>query len=195
MRCHLFNPQKGKKTCFDLWQKYLEFTGAFTVLSQMNPSKDDMDAVFPTLSRYVARLFQLVDEYQDVDSLRLHLFLHKGKLFDSMPPGSDALKLHTLRAAYQGGHIFGRALVPIMKPSSPCEWGWIESPHGYQPQYTSRDVISRKLPSLRTCGCRTKWEPPCTCCVLGIPWTGLCGCMGDCFGKRWKTFIFQETIS
>ena len=177
---------KGKRTCYELWLKYPEFTAAFNTLSQMNPSKENIDEVFLSLNRYVARLFQAHDEYEDVDSLRLHLFLHKGKSFASMPPGSDALKLHTLRAAYLGGHIWGRTLVPIMNAPSPCEWGWLEFPHRFYPQYTSADIISRKLPNLKTCSCRVKCEPPCSCCVLDIPCIGLCGCMGNCFGKHRK---------
>ena len=114
---------KGKKTCWELWQKFPEFTSAFDVLSQMNPSKEDINRVFPILNKYTALLFRKTQEYDDVDSLRQHLFLHKGKSFDSMPPGSDALTLHTLRAAYQGGHIWGKTLVPMINAPTPCEWG------------------------------------------------------------------------
>ena len=104
---------KGKKTCWELWQKIPEFTSAFDVLSQMNPSKEDINRVFPILNKYTALLFQKTQEYNDVESLIQQLFLHKGKSFDSMSPDSDALKLHTLRAAYQGGQIFGKTFVPM----------------------------------------------------------------------------------
>ena len=68
----------------------------------MNQSKEDINRLFPILNKYTSLLFQKTQEYDDVESLRQQLFLHKGKSFDSMPPGSDALKLHTLRAAHQG---------------------------------------------------------------------------------------------
>ena len=84
---------KGKKTCWELWQKYPEFTLAFGVLCQINPTKEDIDRVFPILNKFTALLFQNSQEFNDVDALRLHLFLHKGKSFDSMPASSDALKL------------------------------------------------------------------------------------------------------
>ena len=177
---------KGKKTCWDLWQKYPEFTAAFSALSQMSPSKDDIAKAIPILNKYVARLFQITDQFQDVDSLRLHLFFHTGKSFESIPPSSDAVTYQAYRAAFEGGHIWAKTLVPVMNPPSPSEWGWIESPIGFRPQYTSKDIISRKLPALRTCGCQVKCEPPCTCCVLAISCTGLCGCKGYCFGKRRK---------
>ena len=99
---------------------------------------------------------------------------------------SDALQLHTLRAAYLGGHIWGKTLVPIMNAPSPCEWGWLEFPNRFYPQYTSVDIISRKLPNLKTCSCWVMCEPPWSCCILDILCIGLCGCMGNCFGKNRK---------
>ena len=174
------------KTCWELWQKFPEFTSAFDVLSQMNPSKEDINRVFPILNKYTGLLFQKTQEYDDVDSLRQHLFLHKGKSFDSMAPATDALKLHTLRAAYQGGHIWGKTLVPMINAPAPCEWGWIETTERFYQMWTSIDTLSRKLTPLRICGCQVKCESPCTCCVLNLPCTGLCGCKGECFGKKHK---------
>ena len=84
---------------------YPEFTVAFSVLSQIIASNDDNEEVFPVIIKYVARLFQLNDEFQDVDLLCLHIFLYKGESFESMHPGRDALKHHTHRTAYLGGHI------------------------------------------------------------------------------------------
>ena len=48
----------------------------------MNPSKEDINRVFPILNKYTALLFQKTQEYDDVDSLRQHLFLHKGKSYE-----------------------------------------------------------------------------------------------------------------
>ena len=117
--------RKGKNSCWDLWQLYPEFTVAFSVLSQIIASNDDNEEVFPVIIKYVARLFQLNDECQDVDSSYLHMFLYKGKPFEIMPPGSDVLKHHTHRAAYLHGHIWGKTLVPKISPLSPSERGWI----------------------------------------------------------------------
>ena len=75
----------------------------------------------PLLNKFTARLYQNNDEFRDVDSLRLLLLIHKGKSFDSMPPGSDSLKLKSYRTGYQGDYIWGNMLVPIMNPPSPSE--------------------------------------------------------------------------
>ena len=126
---------KGKKTCWDIFQLYPEFIPDFRVLSEISPTKEDINAIFPLLNKFTARLYQNNDEFQGVDSLR-HLLIHKGKSFDSMPSGSDSLKLKSYRAEYQGGHIWENMLVPIMNPPSPSEWVWIETPHSWFPLYT-----------------------------------------------------------
>ena len=119
-------------------------------LSEISPIKEDIDDIFPLLNKFTARLYQNNGEFQGVDSLR-HLLIHKGKSFDSMPPGSDSLKLKSYRAEYQRGHIWENMLVPIMNPPSPSEWVWIETPHSWVPQYTNLDIISRNIPTFTLC--------------------------------------------
>ena len=101
--CYLFNTLERKKFCFELWMKYFELT-SLSALPQINPQKVDIYKVFPILNKFVAHLFQSTDEYQIGDSLRFHLFFHKGKFFVNMPSGSDTLMLHSLRSANQGGY-------------------------------------------------------------------------------------------
>ena len=149
----------------------------------MNPTIEDVNSVMPQLNKYAAYLFQTTRDFDDVDSLRRHTFIHKGKPFDALPPGSDALKLHTHRAAFRAGHVLGKVLVPMMNAPSPNDWGWIETPTRYVPKWTSIDVLSKKLIPLRVCGCGKRCAGQCVCTVLNIPCTGLCGCLGKCFGK------------
>ena len=84
--------EKGK-TCWDIFQLYPQFIPAFRVIFEMSPTKEDIYAIFPLLNKLTAILYQNNDVFQHVDSLRLHLLIHKGKSFDSMPPGSESLKL------------------------------------------------------------------------------------------------------
>ena len=135
-----------KEPCWDIFQLYSEFIPAFRVLSEISPTKEDIDAIFPLLNKFTARLYQNNGEFQGVDSLR-HLLIHKVKSFDSMRPGIDSLKLKSYRAEYQRGHIWENMFVPIMNPPSPSEWVWIETPHSWVPQYTNLDIISSDLPT------------------------------------------------
>ena len=41
----------------------------------------------------------------DVDQARLEGLFYQGKDFSMLPPRSDALYQHSLRATYQGGHV------------------------------------------------------------------------------------------
>ena len=66
----------GKKTCWDIFQLYSEFIPTFRVLSEISPTKEDIDAIFPLLNKLTARLYQNNGEFQDVDSLRLLLLIH-----------------------------------------------------------------------------------------------------------------------
>ena len=176
--------KKGKKTAWDLWLMYPEFTQAFAVLSQMRCTKESVDAVFPLLNRFTSRLWQNRDDFPCVDSLRMHLFINKGKSFDAMPPGSDALKMHSYRAAYQGGRVWGSTLLPKMNSPSPKDWGWVELPGMWAPKYVTQATISAKLTPLQTCGCRTKCvSGKCTCADLKIQCLQLCKCEGKCYGK------------
>ena len=67
---------KRKKPCWDIFQLYSEFIPAFRVLSEISPTKEDKDAIFPLLNKLTARLYQNNGEFQDVDSLRLLLLIH-----------------------------------------------------------------------------------------------------------------------
>ena len=142
---------KRKKPCWHIFQLYSEFIPAFRVLSEISPTKEDIDAIFPLLNKLTARLYQNNGEFQDVDSLRLHLLIHTWKSFDSMLPSSNSLKLRSYRAGYQEGHNWGNMLVPIMNPPSPSEWGRIETLHSWVLQYTNLDIISRNLPTFTLC--------------------------------------------
>ena len=47
----------GKKTCWDIFQLYSEFIPTFRVRSEISPTKEDIDAIFPLLNKLTARLY------------------------------------------------------------------------------------------------------------------------------------------
>ena len=65
-------------------------------------------------------------ELESVNEARKHLFAAKTKSLQNLPPTSDALELHTLRAIYQGGHIWGKADTIITDVPSAAHWGWTQ---------------------------------------------------------------------
>ena len=208
---------KGKKTAWSVWQSMPELTLPLQLLSGPSPTTEMIKTRTPILQRFVLKLYGVSeDDIRTVDAARLSLFLHKGKDFDHMPPSSDALHQHLLRAAYQvmirqpyiwahylyvikyitncvllflffvfffqSGHVWGNMLVKDAATVSPSQWGWQQdSPdRGPTPLYTTTAIISKDLPELVICKCKTDCKPPCKCCMQRQPCMSLCGCRGSC---------------
>ena len=92
---------KGKKT---IWKTLHEVPGirtASSVLSSSDVTVDEVNEAMPTIHKLIVRVYGIQDEgIVDVDTARLALF-DKAFSFENMPPSSDALFFHVLRAAYQ----------------------------------------------------------------------------------------------
>lgn len=93
---------KGKKSAWSVWQSLPEMTLLLKMLSSPNPTLAMVEECTPTIHKFVMHLYGVTEEtITTVDAARFHLFFHKGRDFDHMPPGSDALRQHILRTAYQ----------------------------------------------------------------------------------------------
>lgn len=161
---------KGKKTAWSVWQSLPELTLPLLLLSCPDPSLEMITTHTSMLGRFVIQLYGVYEEdITTVDAARLFLLLHKGKYFENMPPSSDALHQHILRAAHQSGHVWGNMTNKAPDPVSPTEWGWQqESPDSAPtPVYTTIHTISRKLPELVVCQCKGDCKAPCSCCMHG----------------------------
>lgn len=66
-------------------------------------------------------------ERDSLNESRKFLFTVKNRNLQNIPSTKIALRMHTLHAAYQAGHIWGQALdhTAIITPS-PSGWGWVE---------------------------------------------------------------------
>jgi len=63
----------------------------------------------------------------------------KEKQHTADPTDKAALEQHVRRAVYQGGHVWGQALVPAPTLPSPTDWGWIKTSGVYEPLWTMLD--------------------------------------------------------
>ena len=52
------------------------------------------------------------------------LFCSRSRTLENILPASAALRQHTLRAAYQAGHVWGKAIQNDQALPSPADWGW-----------------------------------------------------------------------
>lgn len=78
--------------------------------------------------------------------------------------------------------MWGNTLVKQPDQVSPTEWGWQqESPDSAPtPVYITTPTISRNLPELVICQCKTECKAPCKCCVQRQRCMLLCKCQGLC---------------
>ena len=170
---------KGKRTAWDVWKSLPELTLPLQLLSRPNPSEQILTTHTKVLQKFVSHLYGVChSDISSVNAARHYLFLKKGKDFLQMPPGSDALHQHLLRASYQSGHIWGNMLTKSAEPVPLKEWGWeLESPDkAPTPVYRTIQMISRKMPELVSCHCNTPCKVPCSCCMYGQPCMLLCTC-------------------
>ena len=91
------------KTAWGVWQEFPQLTNAFLHLSTFPSSIEEQ--VMSYIETFVVRLYDGSVESTSVNTARLELFYYKARDFDHLPPTKDALFQHTLRAAYQAGHV------------------------------------------------------------------------------------------
>ena len=115
--------------------------------------------------------------FVDINELRYHLFCTRPGSTSQLPPCCDALKYHTIRAAYQAT-VWRRA--PEAKPQ-------ISSPDGHGWKFGDAGVLSihwmdqlpapQALLELVSCGCTTGCATRrCTCRANGMLCTDACQC-------------------
>ena len=169
----------GKKGPWKVWQNFPEITEAFSYISA---TPDDIpDNIMSLIEEFVVRVYSpTLEGITTVNGARYELFTYGGKDFDHIPPTKNALELHTRRAAYTAGHIWGQALVKAPTLPSPSLWGYVMKDDSWQPVWTTIPTISKE--HLRICHCKKECKPPCVCVSKKVCCTSLCTCRGECYG-------------
>ena len=83
--------------------------------------------------------------------------------------------------SYQSGYVWGNMLRKCIEPVPVKQWGWQQdTPQSAPtPLYTTKPVLSKKIPDLVSCKCKTPCKPPCTCKVNEKSCMLMCTC--QCF--------------
>lgn len=99
-----------------------ETTPAFIALS--NPTANLDEETFALLEKFTSHLYDSQTEVNSLAKVRRELFATKNKFVQFIPPTVTVLRQHSLRAAYQAGHIWGTAIIcENYDPPSPSSWG------------------------------------------------------------------------
>ncbi|GFO12519.1 hypothetical protein PoB_003902400 [Plakobranchus ocellatus] len=169
---------RGKKTAFDIWKSFDEVTPAFSsLLTDPSTFNDDCMSV---LEAYVVLLYDHTCTETTVDSARKNIFTTKDRSMDNIPPTKAALLQHTKRAIYQGGYVWGQALVRCPVIPSPNTHGWQKSGgQGWQPFWTLLPEAVAACSELFKCGCKKGCPRQCKCVRTALKCTSLCHCNGN----------------
>ncbi|GFN95538.1 hypothetical protein PoB_002204400 [Plakobranchus ocellatus] len=157
---------RGKKTAFHIWKSFDEVTPVFSSLF---------------LEAYVVLLYDCTCTETTVDSARKNIFTTKNRSMDNIPPRKAALLQHTKRAIYQGGYVWGQALVRCPVIPSPNTHGWQKSGgQGWQLFWTLLPEAVASCSELLKCGCKKGCPRQCKCVRAALKCTSLCHCNGNC---------------
>jgi len=175
----------GKPTSWKVWLAHDDVSAAFVAIG--SPLQSLPDVVFAALERYTVLLFDIKSDKMKVDAARKDLSVSGGRSLFTIPPTEAALRQHALRAVYQAGHIWGKALDEIPDPApAPTSWGWKLEDGRLSPHWTTLTHLWAACRSLDKCGCKSGCETQrCKCRSSNLPCIVACtGCKGKCSNSR-----------
>lgn len=164
----------------DIANQVCDVTDAFLMLANSPPNIPDN--ILSLLEKFVVLLYDRMSGLSSVNEARQHLFSRKSCALESIPPTQAALTQHTLRAAYQGGHVWGQVLTKDPQLPNPGEWGWERLDEtSWKPKWTTLDQAQQKCYELIHCSCKKACRGLCKCNKASLKCTALCHCEGNCF--------------
>ena len=112
------------------------------------------DDCMSVLGAFVVLLYDRTCTETIVDLAKKHMFTTKGRSIDNFPPTRAALTQHTKRTVYQGGYVWGQALVRCPFIPSPETYSWQKrATQGWQPFWTLLPETAASCSELLKCGC------------------------------------------
>ena len=131
------------------------------------------------IEKYTVLVYDKLSRETKVNVARRSL-VARGRTIDRIPPTKDALILHTRRAAYQAGHIWGNAIIPSPEIPQVTEWGWKLDNSRLLPVWTLLPEAAKACRHFIKCKCKEICKNRCSCLTAGLQCTELCSCKGDC---------------
>ena len=170
---------REKKTAFDIWKSFNKITPVFSTL-MTDPSELNDDCM-SVLEAFIVLLYDRTCTETTVNLARKHIFPPKADLWTTyhhqMQPCSSTQK----RAVYQGGYVWGQALVRCPFIPSPETNGWQKTTtQGWQQFWTLLPEAVASCSELLKCGCKKGCRGLCKCVRAALKCTSLCHCSGNC---------------
>ena len=99
---------------------------------------------------------------------------------ENIPPTSNSLLQHILRAIYQGVFIWSKATEVSLDLPDPQRWGWEKVGDKFSPRWMTIPEAAKICTELIHCGCKKGCAARCKCFRADFACTPLCICDGDC---------------
>ena len=109
------------------------------------------------------------------------MFCQKQQKSESLPPTTDSLRQHLMRANYQA-FVWKHSLIAVQQLPPPVSNGWSENDGLLEPHLISKDPAPRGLIELTACKCTKSFcrrDHLCPCKAQSMPCTEACLCMND----------------
>lgn len=164
---------KGKLTALKIVKKNRRFQCLF---QQVGMQWELSDELFTQLQEFTCLLYSANPGTTDVNELRYRLFCSKKGGLDShqLPPCTDCLKLHSLRANYQAA-IWRRSLQASPVIPLPIGHGWIHEEDSLVIKWMSGEPAPMAVLEFLSCTCARTCKPPnCSCIANGLRCTDMC---------------------
>ena len=121
---------RGKKSAWLAWSYCPSVADAFLLsLQHVDLSSETLEKI----ERFTAIMYSRTCSVSGVNEARKELFAQGSRTMENIPTTNVALLQHMRRPAYQAGHVWSHALVPIPILPRPALWGWLTSDSGWKP--------------------------------------------------------------
>ncbi|MES9880282.1 MAG: hypothetical protein ABW185_05305 [Sedimenticola sp.] len=117
-------------------------------------------------------------KFENLDSLRSHLYYAGKKTLETLPPTDDALEQHVLRTIYQTA-IWVRADQPTPTVIDPFAFGWTTADGVTKPVMMTRGHVPINLTKDTFCRCKKMCTRNCSCNKKGVKCENSCVCRGQ----------------
>ena len=158
----------GKKTAWKVFQTHNQ------LLTDLGTG-DITEGIMNDAEKFICRLYKVPDDVDTCDKARVILF-SKGCPQETLPPTSDAVRLHIRRAHYQAS-IWEQATIttPVLPQVTDMGWKYIDG--NLVPKLMTLTPIPKACREIITCGC-TKGcaSRNCSCRKARLTCTGGCAC-------------------
>ncbi|XP_028415026.1 uncharacterized protein LOC114538109 [Dendronephthya gigantea] len=165
---------KGKVRAFKVARNSVEFSEAFATLGEDVNIPENLGKI---LEKYVCYLYGQ-DKAKSINDARYTMFKFGKCTEESLPPNSDSLHQHILRANFES-YVRKHATIPILASPSPVGYGWKLEEGELQIVWGTQPPAPESILEYVDCKCKKGCTTNrCSCHKSGLKCTELCQCNG-----------------